>query len=200
MSGYRNPYTVEEERKILHYIIRKNGFYRLRGLQFWKELERDELPSRTYQSLHERFRKYIINNIRNPAYDLSVEEQKKLKRIYEEGAKGKRIRSKTTQKPVPTTRTEVHGNLAKNFFDISDSDDSDDCIAQRTSRRNESHIRSKNDVLSTVRNEAQEADERKVVDLDMNPSADTRMPENSVVEIDSSTSSSESEIFNLMDQ
>lgn len=132
MSGYRKPYTVDEERTIVHYIIKTNGYYKLRGLQFWKKLAEEELLPRSYQSLHERFRKYIIHNIQNPSYELSFDEQRKILSIYEGMSQGKRDPKRNESNPVPISKPPVARRLARDFFLMSDSDDSDDCIPPRT--------------------------------------------------------------------
>ncbi|KAL3278604.1 hypothetical protein HHI36_016146 [Cryptolaemus montrouzieri] len=120
MSGYRKPYTVEEEMKILEYIIRTKGHNRVRGLTMWKELSRDELPDRTYQSLHERFRRHIVNNLPSETYDIPTKEQQKIKKIFDELGKG----SKRTEEDITLENTVSKDGrkLARNLFEDSDSD------------------------------------------------------------------------------
>lgn len=196
MSGYRNPYTVEEERKILHYIIRKNAFYRLRGLEFWKEVCKDILPNRTYQSLHERFRKYIINNIQNSGYDLSLEEQIKIKTIYGDLARKKKPETKTTKTYAPLIRQDGPSNLAKDFIELSDSDDSIEVASQKKSAetsRTKSIGNASAIAKVTTRKKIQNSGEG---ENDVNPFTCTRLQSVPIIE-DDSPESSDSEIFSL---
>ncbi|KAK9878638.1 hypothetical protein WA026_023088 [Henosepilachna vigintioctopunctata] len=147
MSGYRKPYTHKEEKKILDYIINKKAYHRLRGYTFWKEVVKDELPERTYQSVHERFRKHIVNHLNNPAYDLSREEQSKITTIYAETAQTKRKKedkksctdevlladsnSNDSQQidivhESTNSKTNRHERLAPDFLTMSDTESSED--------------------------------------------------------------------------
>uniref|UniRef100_A0A1Y1NB96 Telomeric repeat-binding factor 2-interacting protein 1 n=1 Tax=Photinus pyralis TaxID=7054 RepID=A0A1Y1NB96_PHOPY len=74
MSGYRPPYTIKEEKLILKYIIKHQGYYQLRGRKFWVQMEESLPGERTWQSMKEHFRKQMIPNIANPLYNLSSKE------------------------------------------------------------------------------------------------------------------------------
>lgn len=59
------PYTRDEEISLLDYIIARKGFKHVKGKSFWEEAEMQEASglNRTWQSLKERFMKYIMPNI-----------------------------------------------------------------------------------------------------------------------------------------
>ena len=65
-SKLKNPiksnYSAEEDETIVRFIKEK-GYFKLRGgTAIWKELEeKDWLPNRTWQSLKNRFLRYILN-------------------------------------------------------------------------------------------------------------------------------------------
>lgn len=57
----KKGYDVEEDRKILKYIIRTNRYAEIKGKRLWQDMEDDNVnPSRPWQSLKERFRKTIV--------------------------------------------------------------------------------------------------------------------------------------------
>lgn len=73
MSGYRVPYSIDEDILILKTIIEVDGYYRLRGRAFWQDMEKTGLfepGGRSWQSLKEHFRKAILPNIYNPKYKI----------------------------------------------------------------------------------------------------------------------------------
>lgn len=75
----RRFYTVEEEKKILNYIIENAAFVEVRGNQIWKHME-SHVRGRTWQSLRQRFHKHIINNISKFDYGLSEKNIKEIKK------------------------------------------------------------------------------------------------------------------------
>lgn len=75
MSGYRLPYSGEEETQIIKYIIETKSYNCLRGRKFWLELEAQEWNKRTWQSLKEHFRKKMVSNLYIGQYDISLQER-----------------------------------------------------------------------------------------------------------------------------
>jgi len=72
------PYTVEEDKKILKYIIDNNRYNDTGGRALWEIMEERQIcGTRTYQSMKERFRKRILKNIKN--YNLTDEQVKHFK-------------------------------------------------------------------------------------------------------------------------
>lgn len=74
MAGYPRPYTVEEERQILQFIISKNGYYLVRGTKLWKDLERSCLAERSWRSFRDHFLNILVREIGSPIYCLSMED------------------------------------------------------------------------------------------------------------------------------
>lgn len=60
---HQNLYSAEEDQEILNYVIKSRNFSALKGYQFWRVASTQLTRSRSYSSLHERFRKYIFPNI-----------------------------------------------------------------------------------------------------------------------------------------
>lgn len=60
------PYSEHEDRTLIQYILDKDNFKVLTGRAFWQEAELDSASgeNRTWQSLKERFLKYICPNIK----------------------------------------------------------------------------------------------------------------------------------------
>lgn len=70
MSGYRLPYTIDEDILILNTIYDAEAYYMLRGNNFWKDFANIGSTERPWQSLKERFHKEIIINIFNQKYNI----------------------------------------------------------------------------------------------------------------------------------
>lgn len=68
MSGYRKPYTKEEELAILKYIVANKGYTLLRGREFWQNMEAATVTDRTWQSMKEHFRKVMVGNLNSSYY------------------------------------------------------------------------------------------------------------------------------------
>ncbi|KAK4878264.1 hypothetical protein RN001_010770 [Aquatica leii] len=111
MSGYRRPYTLEEERLMLRYIIENKGYYQLRGRAFWETMEVELKTQRTWQSLKEHFRKYMYNKIQNPLYQLTADEADQIRDGYINSANEK-------PKVVTLPQKDLHQYLT----DSSDTD------------------------------------------------------------------------------
>merc|ERR1719203_3207 len=63
-SGGRNPYTVNEDLKIVKFIVETKRYDETGGNSLWKTMEeRKVVPNRSWSSLKERFRKVIMGNI-----------------------------------------------------------------------------------------------------------------------------------------
>ncbi|XP_045105573.1 trichohyalin-like isoform X2 [Portunus trituberculatus] len=67
----RKPFTVEEDRGILHFISSNHRFREVGGVIMWKEMASSccELDNHTWHSLKQRFHKQILPNLRK--YKLS---------------------------------------------------------------------------------------------------------------------------------
>ncbi|XP_056639930.1 uncharacterized protein LOC130447240 [Diorhabda sublineata] len=80
MSGYKRSYTIQEDNKILTYIVSTGSFYHLKGVLFWKQLEDSQAfhGTRTWMSLKNRFIKSILPSIHNDLYTLSDSDKKKI--------------------------------------------------------------------------------------------------------------------------
>ncbi|KAL1517400.1 hypothetical protein ABEB36_001167 [Hypothenemus hampei] len=79
-STIRYPYTSEEDKKILRYII--DGHYedKVKGVLLWKTMEKDNIcPGRSWQSLHSRYKSHISKDFNRPIYELNVTEKVLLK-------------------------------------------------------------------------------------------------------------------------
>ncbi|KAI1297122.1 hypothetical protein HDE_04634 [Halotydeus destructor] len=81
-SGKKREYTEDEDVKIIRHVVKEARFNELKGNLFWKEAEDDGLCDRTWQSLKNRFQRYIY-----PALDnfscLTVEEAERIRAAYE---------------------------------------------------------------------------------------------------------------------
>ena len=86
-SSKGNPYIRSEEKKILDWIIKTGRYSEVKGIAMWRILEAsNEVPGRSYQSMKERFRKHIANDIQH--YGLKEDEVAKFK-LYDTSAKRK---------------------------------------------------------------------------------------------------------------
>ncbi|XP_063877121.1 inner centromere protein A-like isoform X3 [Scylla paramamosain] len=60
----RQSYTHKERVKILQYIKKTSGYNKVNGNALWKEIEEKEVcPRRTWQSMREHFRRYIVHHL-----------------------------------------------------------------------------------------------------------------------------------------
>merc|ERR1712083_1099884 len=86
-SSKGNSYKRSEEKKILDWIIKTGRYSEVKGIAMWRILEAsNEVPGRSYQSMKERFRKHIANDIQH--YGLKEDEVTKFK-LYDTFAKRK---------------------------------------------------------------------------------------------------------------
>ena len=75
-------FSMEEDKKIIQYIIKNNKFAYIHGTKIWKEIERCVVvPNRSGESLKSRFTKVIYPNIE--AFNLSESDLSKFKNIKE---------------------------------------------------------------------------------------------------------------------
>ncbi|XP_066258503.1 telomeric repeat-binding factor 2-interacting protein 1-like [Euwallacea similis] len=68
-------YSIKEDKEILRYIL--DGQYQeiYKGDRVWKQMEKDQVcKPRSWQSMKNRFLKYILRHIKQPLYELTVEE------------------------------------------------------------------------------------------------------------------------------
>jgi len=89
--GYRrnaNYYTVEEDQKILGFILENKRFCDTTGTSLWKSMvEQNIVPDRTWLSLKERFRKIILPNI--DKFEMSPEDREEFGEVTKGRKKGK---------------------------------------------------------------------------------------------------------------
>lgn len=100
MSGYRLPYSRQEEVDILKFIIENDAYYRLRGRAIWQEMEKAGVgKQRTHQSLKEHFRKFMANRLNKNYYGIVDEKLlMKIKQGYVASAVGAADMSTTEEK------------------------------------------------------------------------------------------------------
>lgn len=108
MSGYRPPYTHQEELDILNYIIEHKAYDRLRGKALWVEMEEAEVgKDRTHHSLKEHFRKYMASRLTKSFYEIDDAELKKIRLAYQSTSVG--TRAKTVAKNKGRMRRKEEG-------------------------------------------------------------------------------------------
>lgn len=92
MSGYRPPYTRQEEVNILKYIIENDAYYRLRGRALWQEMEEAGVgKDRTHHSLKEHFRKAMAPRLNKKYYGVIDDKDLfKIKQGYQASAVGRK--------------------------------------------------------------------------------------------------------------
>lgn len=66
-----NAYTDAEEAAIMNYIVSRKEIPRIKGDQLWKELEKQRVVNRTWQSMKQHFRKIMIQELYSDKYSLS---------------------------------------------------------------------------------------------------------------------------------
>ena len=65
-SKFRKPYSAEEEKEVVDYLLTKGGLSRVGGNQLWKEMEEEGVcAGRSWQSLKARFAKAIIGRLQD---------------------------------------------------------------------------------------------------------------------------------------
>ncbi|XP_066143707.1 uncharacterized protein [Euwallacea fornicatus] len=102
-TGSSWAYSVKEDKEILRYIL--DGQYQeiYKGDRLWKQMEKHQVcRSRTWQSLKNRFMKYIIRHIKQPLYELTAEEIDSI-RFMRPPDQLKTKSSATLQSPNPTS-------------------------------------------------------------------------------------------------
>lgn len=119
-------YSLDEDVAILDFIIASGRLDELKGNALWKDAENnDTLPQRSWQSMKERFRKYIIGNI--DTFDINKEHKEKIKKYYfeESYSKPKEIRQQinTTFSKTRVYTTEedmeiLNRVIRRNGFDL----------------------------------------------------------------------------------
>lgn len=76
MSGYRKPYTREEEIEIVRYILDSDEVYKIKGREFWMEMEKNRPEmERTWQSIKEHFLKKMSIKINMGDYNLTSDQR-----------------------------------------------------------------------------------------------------------------------------
>ncbi|CAH0549991.1 unnamed protein product [Brassicogethes aeneus] len=74
------PYTNNEKKKIVEFIIREKGHYNLQGNLLWKAMEKEF--DRTWQGLKEHFKKQMFPKLIQLDIDVSKEELAFIKLSY----------------------------------------------------------------------------------------------------------------------
>lgn len=106
MAFYRPEYTYEEENAIVHFIVKKDAYNMVKGDKLWKDMEEENIcPNRTWQSLKQHFRKFMINDLHNPKYKLSLEHKRNFTENYYGNNKGNTLR--TTNQLAARNQNEV---------------------------------------------------------------------------------------------
>ena len=75
-SNGRNPYTVQDQKAIIQYIVKKQRYNDVKGRELWERMEKVDVCGRTWQSMKEHFRKQIKDQIGAVKFGLSAEEVK----------------------------------------------------------------------------------------------------------------------------
>ena len=76
------PFSMEDDKKIIQYIIKNNKFSHLMGSKMWKEMENcGVVPKRSWSGLMERFKKVIFPNIE--AYNFNKSDLSKFHDVKE---------------------------------------------------------------------------------------------------------------------
>lgn len=79
----RRPYTRKEENEILHYITENEVHYDLRGNAVWKNMVQAGVgQSRTYQSLKEHFRRFIVDRLHKKYFNIDENHIERIRRGY----------------------------------------------------------------------------------------------------------------------
>ena len=80
--GRKMPYSRKEDKEILNWIVDTGAFSQLKGNEVWKNMAKDMKRARTWQSLKEHFRKYLISQLHLKVFGLTEESIKKFKIGY----------------------------------------------------------------------------------------------------------------------
>ncbi|KAH1024697.1 hypothetical protein HUJ05_004148 [Dendroctonus ponderosae] len=76
-------YTLEEDKAILKYILGDKLEYFIKGNDLWIRMEDEKVcPTRSWQSLKNRFIRYILPAYTKPEYELSDAEQERLRQFH----------------------------------------------------------------------------------------------------------------------
>src|SRR5699024_1501011 len=60
----KHAYTIDEDNNILKYIIQSERYAEIKGIQLWRDMANEKVNvDRSWQSMKERFRKHIANNL-----------------------------------------------------------------------------------------------------------------------------------------
>ncbi|KAF2883349.1 hypothetical protein ILUMI_22851 [Ignelater luminosus] len=119
MAGYKPPYTSDEQKKILRYIIDSKGYYSLRGRRFWQEMVESGTVERTWQSAKEHFLKQLYPQVHNPRFQLSDEEIQLIKTGYIESGQSSVNKSNKTN----ASRSESENTKTVDLTSYVDSSD-----------------------------------------------------------------------------
>lgn len=98
MAGYKPIYTIDEEMKIIEYLIENNGIEKVKGNLIWQYMARDTGLKRSWQSLKDHFRRAMFKKLNFPQYNLTRAQQEQIRDIYENK---KTNRSRINVSPTP---------------------------------------------------------------------------------------------------
>lgn len=107
---HRRPYSRVEEIEILKYIIEHKAYHCLRGIAIWKKMEAACIGNyRTYQSMKEHFRKYMIHRLNEKFYCVIDEEDlREIREGYQDSAADRAVQGCDLSKtpPMPESDTD----------------------------------------------------------------------------------------------
>jgi len=80
--GRKMPYSRKEDKNILTWIVDTGAFTQLKGNEVWKNMAKEMKRGRTWQSLKEHFKKYLISQLHLKVFGLTEEIIKRFKSGY----------------------------------------------------------------------------------------------------------------------
>ena len=113
----KKPYSMEEDKKIIQYIIKNNKFSYVKGAKMWKEMENCGIVTkRSFMSLMRRFNTVIFPNIE--AYNLIESDLSKFQKIEETRLKLRSINktNKSTDTRIDHTSATCSVNMDKELL------------------------------------------------------------------------------------
>ncbi|XP_050301661.1 uncharacterized protein LOC126739885 [Anthonomus grandis grandis] len=119
------PFQIADDKKILKYIIDKKFECEVGGNVIWQKMAQEEVcPNRSWQSLKNRFKRYIKCDIGRPEFGLTIKEIQHLKQIW--GLNNNTPRGGWCGKPLEINVTKSSTTQPKNQCDHLISDSSED--------------------------------------------------------------------------
>lgn len=118
MANYKSPYSINEEVKIIEYLISHDGIEKIKGNVIWKNMANDIDTNRTWQSLKEHFRRSMTKKLNCSFYNLTLSQKQQIISVYGNKSNiNKEATRKKNQSNIPDeTETET-------LFEDDDSSD-----------------------------------------------------------------------------